>query len=188
MKKHPKTYSYQVLVSFIPPKVARTTLKWFHQVLPSDLFWVLDSWPFQRWKRDLHVGDQKVTWKLVNGKYMKIYCSSYISLSIYITVSIKHINTLNFPKKSDFTNLKISQRVKYMFFPHRNRTWGNQLLFETCWDRHFPRKKLRFNRRNEMKCPSQPRHKRRWSPKASKWWAKVSNEKRGAANCLGYYI
>ena len=29
-----------------------------NQVLPSDLFWVFYSWPFQGWKRDLHLGDQ----------------------------------------------------------------------------------------------------------------------------------
>ncbi len=33
-----------------------------HQVLPSGLFGCF-KWPFQGWKRDLHLGDQKVTWK-----------------------------------------------------------------------------------------------------------------------------
>ncbi len=33
-----------------------------HQVLPSGLFGEF-KWPFQGWKRDLHLGDQKVTWR-----------------------------------------------------------------------------------------------------------------------------
>ena len=41
---------------------------YIHQVLPSDLFgWF--NWPFQGWKRDLHLGDQKVT----DGRSWYIY-------------------------------------------------------------------------------------------------------------------
>ncbi len=34
----------------------------YYQVLPSDLCGRF-KWPFQGWKRDLHLGYQKVTWK-----------------------------------------------------------------------------------------------------------------------------
>ena len=44
----------------IPPKMPK---KFRFQVLPSDLFGGFYSWPFQGRKRNLYLGDQKVTWK-----------------------------------------------------------------------------------------------------------------------------
>ena len=46
---------------FSPPKKVGL----FHPPGSSirNLFWVFYSWPFQGWKRDLHWGDQKATWK-----------------------------------------------------------------------------------------------------------------------------
>ena len=53
-------------------------------------FWVFDSWPLQGWKRDLHLGDQKVTWKKLETWFFSRSTLNYTTIDIPCLLCLLH--------------------------------------------------------------------------------------------------